>query len=57
MAVTTVACCVRKYNQILISVEVNTDKMTDMFAAGAGGAHAWEIPISTFNIYLRVGLT
>ena len=28
-----------------------------MFAAGAGGAHAWEIPISTFNIYLRVGLT
>ncbi|KAI1069437.1 hypothetical protein LB507_008862 [Fusarium sp. FIESC RH6] len=24
-----------------------------MFAAGAGGAHAWEIPISTFNIYLR----
>ncbi|GKT98067.1 integral membrane protein [Fusarium langsethiae] len=25
----------------------------DMFASGAGGAHVWEIPITTFNIYLR----
>ncbi|RGP80920.1 integral membrane [Fusarium longipes] len=24
-----------------------------MFAMGAGGVHAWEIPITTFNIYLR----
>ncbi|CAG1986809.1 unnamed protein product [Fusarium graminearum] len=25
-----------------------------MFASGAGGVHVWEIPITTFNIYLMV---
>jgi hypothetical protein len=25
-----------------------------MFAHGAGGVHAWEIPIETFNIYVKV---
>ncbi|KAF5657790.1 integral membrane protein [Fusarium heterosporum] len=24
-----------------------------MFAMGAGGAHAWEIPIETFNVYVK----
>jgi hypothetical protein len=27
-----------------------------MFASGAGGVHAWEASIETFNIYLMVSL-
>lgn len=28
-----------------------------MFASGAGGVHAWEASIETFNIYLMVSLS
>ena len=42
--------CLRKSANLLFITRLT--QIIDMFASGAGGAHAWEISITKFNIYM-----